>query len=130
MHNNAAETQRSVSHRMNPAACRKNPAIILQRHDQNINAAPSDGFGVFKLMELNLGCVDCSLNFGSISRARARLYDRASLSPNTEEEVEEEVEGVRTDDHRGEVPTADLPGLRSSRNRRLLKIIGPTSASL
>lgn len=52
---------------------------------------------------------------------RARRDDRASLSLNTEG-------GGRTDDHRGEVPTADLLGLRSSRKRRLLKIIRPTSA--
>lgn len=62
---------------------------------------------------------------------RARRHDSASLSLNTAEEEEvEEVEGVRTHDHRGEVPTADLPGLRSSENRRLLKIIRPTSALL
>lgn len=58
-------------------------------------------------------------------RVRQRLHDRASLGLNTEKEV---VAGVRTDDHREEVPTAALLGLRSSKNRRLLKIIRPTSA--
>lgn len=40
---------------------------------------------------------------------------------NTEEEEEEEGEGVRADDHRGEVPTADLWGIRSSKKQEIIK---------
>lgn len=37
------------------------------------------------------------------------------------EEEEEEGEGVRADDHRGEVPTADLWGIRSSKKQEIIK---------
>lgn len=68
-------------------------------------------------LELNLGA---AAKWASFS-IRVLLHDQESLILNIKEEV---------DNHRRQVPTAAPPGLRSSKNRRLLKIIRPSSVWL